>query len=1047
MKSKCSRILRTATSVILTASMMLGTGSTVFAAEEPIKYVSLGDSMTNGYGMDGYEIVVNGESYNVYGFLREVEGSYPYMFNEWLNGENADEEDALIQLATSALRAEDFYYLLTYGTPYAFPGDEYTEWRLIDSNVVREKDLAGTEYSAYADYEVDDVAAIMQAAVADADVISVGVGSNNFSTFMTERIGYCLGQMSSEVTSMFGGNKLATDVEDLLVGMPEEEAAALREIHGRMLELVKLKMMQSVENYDPDYPLGEKGYTLGNLVSDVADAAAYTTVGFMIGYKGTLESVLAYNPDAQVLLVPVTNWIEGLKIAMGEGEDAAVLNLGDIFDTLYTVANVFVADLAVSYTQESEATVAYADVDNVELFSEEIGRTGKIPENTIIRQRMVKNVAGNGGFVSQISMGGMTLPPVTLEEVEAYENGTFQITSELAVYKTLTCDIYLGIEDAILENISNKTVSSDAFVILSSSLMSAVGDAMAAELPNVGVTKTLREATRDAMNSTDALKGLVYIYANYIVGDGILCHTNTVGHDTIYEALKVAYEENGESSSKHLAENLDELYVVALSQLASSEGMTEDILELFEESGLKDAYEATIAALLDFDKASAGEILEDYMQSVFSNAVKDFEESIDSAFDSLGDGYQNAVFCEVPAEEIDKNYNYTAVGGAVIADENSYAQILASELAEFGYGFDEEDNFTMVDADSLPGKAARMSASEEESGLGDADLVTVSFDVEKLTSRIAEILSGEAAADWSKYAELDELEAELEGILNKEEIVKAVESAKNAIQQLYINCAACIAAMDTIDEYVGLDEEQTAWTEQAAALVNAYAYSAVEFGVETLPVLAAISKMAPEALVAVVGLYNPLDGVELTVGDDTVPAGDVLDRIVEATKLFFLPYAMHSGTKTIYVDVPAAETPDVAGDYAMADFLALLGNADLLPTDGLVEDMGHDYIQDKIFEALGLTEGVAVETESFDFFFPNLYAVKVDCGEGGKVDTSAAFKMAYGSSRTIKITADEGYEVEDVTINGKSVGAVDKYTIKGACMNYTVVVTFAEIEG
>ena len=89
---------------------------------------------------------------------------------------------------------------------------------------------------------------------------------------------------------------------------------------------------------------------------------------------------------------------------------------------------------------------------------------------------------------------------------------------------------------------------------------------------------------------------------------------------------------------------------------------------------------------------------------------------------------------------------------------------------------------------------------------------------------------------------------------------------------------------------------------------------------------------------------------------------------------------------------------------------------------------------------------VEPEVEKQGMIFPKLYKVTVKCGEGGKVNTSKNFVIARGASRTLTITPEEGYEVEDVLINGRSVGAVEKYTIKGARQNYTVAVIFEEIE-
>ncbi len=80
------------------------------------------------------------------------------------------------------------------------------------------------------------------------------------------------------------------------------------------------------------------------------------------------------------------------------------------------------------------------------------------------------------------------------------------------------------------------------------------------------------------------------------------------------------------------------------------------------------------------------------------------------------------------------------------------------------------------------------------------------------------------------------------------------------------------------------------------------------------------------------------------------------------------------------------------------------------------------------------------------FFFPRLHTVNVKVGEGGTTNVSDNFYIAYGASRTIKITPDEGYTVKDVTVNGKSVGAVTVYEIKGACEAYEVKITFEKID-
>lgn len=96
--------------------------------------------------------------------------------------------------------------------------------------------------------------------------------------------------------------------------------------------------------------------------------------------------------------------------------------------------------------------------------------------------------------------------------------------------------------------------------------------------------------------------------------------------------------------------------------------------------------------------------------------------------------------------------------------------------------------------------------------------------------------------------------------------------------------------------------------------------------------------------------------------------------------------------------------------------------------------------------ALVPVEDTTVNSYGIGLIFPRLYTVKTSCTLGGKLNASETFYIAYGASRTIKITPDEGYEIKDVLVDGRSVGAVDSYTIKAATKNYSIAVTFEKID-
>lgn len=67
-------------------------------------------------------------------------------------------------------------------------------------------------------------------------------------------------------------------------------------------------------------------------------------------------------------------------------------------------------------------------------------------------------------------------------------------------------------------------------------------------------------------------------------------------------------------------------------------------------------------------------------------------------------------------------------------------------------------------------------------------------------------------------------------------------------------------------------------------------------------------------------------------------------------------------------------------------------------------------------------------------------------GANGKISPSSNVNVVYGASQTFTITPDEGYEVEDVLVDGKSVGAVTSYTFENVTANHTISATFKKKE-
>jgi len=81
-----------------------------------------------------------------------------------------------------------------------------------------------------------------------------------------------------------------------------------------------------------------------------------------------------------------------------------------------------------------------------------------------------------------------------------------------------------------------------------------------------------------------------------------------------------------------------------------------------------------------------------------------------------------------------------------------------------------------------------------------------------------------------------------------------------------------------------------------------------------------------------------------------------------------------------------------------------------------------------------------------DIILPRLFRLTASAGEGGSITPAGDLLIAYGASRTFRITAEEGYEIADVLVNGVSVGAVSRWTVKGAAADTTVKAVFRKAE-
>ena len=466
-------LLKKSTSMLLVFAMLLGMCSTAFAAgaknAAPKKtYVSLGDSMANGYGLNGYEDE-NGK--NVNGYRVPVEESYPAIFAKMFGFEH-------VPMAISAMRAEDLHFILefdyenydvallneienwnsesfdeekwnslsTCGDYYTW--DEFVRGRFNDyGKQLGQWDMSGTV----------NVAEKFQTEVADADIISLAIGNANFGVFLLGRVMNALGIMvdEDEIDEKLE-ETLRYNVERALAECDEETREYALELYGEVRAMFAEYVDNSVE------------------LDAAANAVAYGVVSYVLNYAGIIERIVVLNPNAEIILVGLMNTMADMEIVI---DDETTLPLGVIMNNVISAMNTYIAALPTALQisgKYENATFYFAEATEVEMIVETMGTemTGVVRERIIEElNKMVFNQ--DTGLLAGFTVPGMDvqLLEVDLDMVNKYKAGEFE---KLDSNKILSCAIYDAFEQAICDAYDDTRLDIGTFTSLMDGLDSVL---------------------------------------------------------------------------------------------------------------------------------------------------------------------------------------------------------------------------------------------------------------------------------------------------------------------------------------------------------------------------------------------------------------------------------------------------------------------------------------------------------------------------------------------------------------------------------------------
>ena len=74
---------------------------------------------------------------------------------------------------------------------------------------------------------------------------------------------------------------------------------------------------------------------------------------------------------------------------------------------------------------------------------------------------------------------------------------------------------------------------------------------------------------------------------------------------------------------------------------------------------------------------------------------------------------------------------------------------------------------------------------------------------------------------------------------------------------------------------------------------------------------------------------------------------------------------------------------------------------------------------------------------------PTTYTITASAGTGGSISPSGSTSVTEGTSKNYTITANTGYKIADVKVDGSSIGAASTYTFSSVSSSHSINATFA----
>lgn len=133
-------------------------------------------------------------------------------------------------------------------------------------------------------------------------------------------------------------------------------------------------------------------------------------------------------------------------------------------------------------------------------------------------------------------------------------------------------------------------------------------------------------------------------------------------------------------------------------------------------------------------------------------------------------------------------------------------------------------------------------------------------------------------------------------------------------------------------------------------------------------------------------------------------------------------------------------TGDVVVNHGANQTFTITPDADCYITNVLVDGSSVGLVTSYTFNNVTANHTIAA---NFSNTPPTTYTINSSAGENGTISPSGEVSVTENNSRTFTITPNTNYHIDNVVVDGTSVGAVSSYTFSSVNANHTIHATFA----